>query len=113
MPTPSSPRQPQTPLLSFAFAAERFHAFIHVRWLAQFNSLPAMGRLIPGGYEAMRLHVLIGVPAPYLDTVDTSAIAAVFPYGLVSAQGGLEHDVSARQSIWCGRHEATNVSEPA
>ena len=35
--------------------------------------------IIPGGYEAMRLHVHIAVPAP--DTVDLEAVAECFPYG--------------------------------
>lgn len=30
----------------------------------EFNSLPSMGKLIPGGYAAMRLHIKIGVPHP-------------------------------------------------
>ena len=30
----------------------------------EFNSLPSMGKLIPGGYPAMRLHIKIGVPHP-------------------------------------------------
>ena len=35
--------------------------------------------IIPGGYDAMMLHVHIAVPAP--DTVDLDAVAACFPYG--------------------------------
>ena len=30
----------------------------------EFNSLPAMGKLIPGGYAGMRLHIKIGTPHP-------------------------------------------------
>ena len=30
----------------------------------EFNSLPAMGRLIPSGYAGMRLHIKIGTPHP-------------------------------------------------
>eukprot|EP00966_Prymnesium_polylepis_P147876 3416218-Prymnesium_polylepis.1 len=47
--------------------------------------------IIPGGYDAMKLHVQIGVPAP--ETVDLEQIRACFPYGqppVVSVgEGGL------------------------
>lgn len=34
----------------------------------EFNSLPAMGKLIPGGYAGMRLHIKIGTPHPVSPT---------------------------------------------
>ena len=43
----------------------------------------------------MKLHVQIGVPAQYLDTVDTAEVAKVFPYGDVKIElepGGLLAD---------------------
>lgn len=45
----------------------------------EFNSLPALRTLIPGGYENLKLKVKIGVPQP--DTVDVEALRKVFPYG--------------------------------
>lgn len=49
----------------------------------EFNSLPRMRDLIPGGYEAMRVHVQLGIPAPYCESVDKDQVRAVFPYGQV------------------------------
>ena len=47
--------------------------------------------IIPGGYDALRLHVQIAVPAP--ETVDLEAVARCFPYGqllpVAVAEGGL------------------------
>ena len=56
----------------------------------EFNSFPAARALIPGGYDAMRLHVKVGVPRH--DAVDVAAVKAVFPYGRVVVElvdGGL------------------------
>ena len=47
----------------------------------EFNSLPRIGKLVPGGYEAMKLHVQLGVPEAYVHDVDEEAVKAVFPYG--------------------------------
>ena len=55
----------------------------------EWNSLPAMRELIPGGYDAMRLRVQLAVPYP--DEVDEAAVRSVFPYGAVEvelSQGG-------------------------
>ncbi len=54
-----------------------------------------MGQLVPGGYAGMRLHVQIGVPAPYIETVNIAEVKAVFPYGDVLVEiepGGLLAD---------------------
>lgn len=45
----------------------------------EFNSLPAMQTLIPGGYEAMLLRVQIACPDP--QSIDQLAVAKTFPYG--------------------------------
>lgn len=61
----------------------------------EFNSLPRMRHLVPNGYEGMKLHVQLGVPAPYLGCVDTVEVARVFPYGDVKVEvevGGLLAD---------------------
>lgn len=56
----------------------------------EFNSLP-IRTLIPGGVPNMRVHVKVAVPRP--ETVDESAVRAVFPYGQLSVEvvaGGME-----------------------
>ena len=59
----------------------------------EFNSIPSISRIVPGGYDAMKLHVQIGVPAPAAD-IDLQRVAAVFPYGtllpVVVEHGGLK-----------------------
>ena len=56
----------------------------------EFNSLPAMRELIPGGYANMKLKVQVAVPNA--NEVDVNAIKQVFPYGEVIPviqEGGL------------------------
>lgn len=56
----------------------------------EFNSLPAIRQLVPGGYEGLKLLVKIGVPDH--NSVDVEAVKAVFPYGRVYLElvdGGL------------------------
>ena len=58
----------------------------------EFNSLPAIREIVPGGYDGMRLRVTLGVPEKYVDGLDTAAVEAVFPYGRVEIDvrvGGL------------------------
>lgn len=45
----------------------------------EFNSIPSIKDIVPGGYENMKLHVKIGCPDPH--TVDVKDLAEVFPYG--------------------------------
>lgn len=54
----------------------------------ELNSIPSIRRLVPGGYDALKLHVKIGVPHP--ETVDVDAVKGVFPYGqcVVDVVGG-------------------------
>ena len=47
----------------------------------EFNSLPSIRALVPGGYDGMRLAVDVAVPAKYRGAVDAAAVRAVFPYG--------------------------------
>lgn len=61
----------------------------------EFNSIPSIGKLVPGGYANMKLDVQLGVPASYLTDVDEAAVRAVFPYGQVQIRmeaGGLLAD---------------------
>ncbi|BDA45396.1 hypothetical protein COCOBI_07-1830 [Coccomyxa sp. Obi] len=56
----------------------------------EFNSIPSVSRLVPGGYENLRLHVKIGTPHP--EEVDVEKCREVFPYGhavIEVVQGGL------------------------
>lgn len=47
----------------------------------EFNSIPSIPQLVPGGYSNMKLHVQLGVPAEYIDQVELAEVAKVFPYG--------------------------------
>ena len=50
----------------------------------EFNSIPSIKRLIPnGGYDALKLDVLLAVPPKYRDGLDLDEVAKVFPYGHV------------------------------
>lgn len=59
----------------------------------EFNSLPALERLLPGGdLNQMHVHVKLGVPKPFMDAVQQARVQAQFPYGNVLVQiveGGL------------------------
>eukprot|EP00978_Attheya_sp_CCMP212_P018671 scaffold51550_cov55-Attheya_sp.AAC.3 len=47
----------------------------------EFNSIPSIHRLVPGGYEALKLDVILAVPPKYQKGLDLEAVANVFPYG--------------------------------
>lgn len=48
----------------------------------EFNSIPSIKRLIPdGGYDALKLDVLLAVPPKYQADLDLGEVAKVFPYG--------------------------------
>jgi len=50
----------------------------------EFNSIPSIKRLIPdGGYDALKLDVLLAVPPKYRAGLDLDEVAKVFPYGHV------------------------------
>ena len=46
----------------------------------EFNSL-SIKNMVPGGYEAMKLNVILAVPKKYQDTLDLEEVATTFPYG--------------------------------
>ena len=58
----------------------------------EFNSIPSIRRIVPGGYDSMKLHVQVGVPSVAQD-IDLERVAAVFPYGtllpITIQRGGL------------------------
>ena len=45
-----------------------------------------MNRLVPGGYDNLKLDVLLAVPPKYRSTLDLEKVAEVFPYGSVRFQ---------------------------
>ena len=59
----------------------------------EFNSIPSIRKLVPNGYEGMKLAVDIAVPEAYHEHIDVDAVEAVFPYGAVELRlqpGGAE-----------------------
>ncbi|CEF98376.1 Conserved hypothetical protein CHP02058 [Ostreococcus tauri] len=57
----------------------------------EFNSIPSIREIVPGGYEGMKIHVHLGVPRGA--SVDRDAVRDSFPYGevlpVVVDDGGL------------------------
>ena len=47
----------------------------------EFNSLPSIKKIVPGGYDGLKLDVILAVPKKYQDGLDLEAVAKVFPYG--------------------------------
>ncbi|KAG7346486.1 lin0512 family protein [Nitzschia inconspicua] len=52
----------------------------------EFNSIPSVRRLVPNGYDGLRLDVVLAVPAKYRDGLDLEAVSQVFPYGSIRYQ---------------------------
>lgn len=52
----------------------------------EFNSIPSVNQLVPGGYNGLKLDVVLAVPAKYRDDLDLSQCADVFPYGSIRFQ---------------------------
>jgi uncharacterized protein (TIGR02058 family) len=52
----------------------------------EFNQIPSIADLVPGGRSALKLDVLLAVPARYQDHLNLDAVRAVFPYGSVHIQ---------------------------
>ena len=63
----------------------------------EFNSVK-VSAVVPGGYDALRIHVQIGAPDP--GSGDLDAVAAAFPYGtllpVVVGEGGLRGSNTVR-----------------
>jgi uncharacterized protein (TIGR02058 family) len=47
----------------------------------EFNSIPSIRRLVPGGYENMALRVTLAIPPEYKAGLDLDKVRGVFPYG--------------------------------
>jgi uncharacterized protein (TIGR02058 family) len=52
----------------------------------EFNQIPSIAQIVPGGREHMKLDVLLAVPARYQMDLDFHAIRQCFPYGTVRIQ---------------------------
>jgi uncharacterized protein (TIGR02058 family) len=52
----------------------------------EFNSIPSIARIVPGGYDNMKLNVLLAVPPSYQQGLQLDQVRAVFPYGSVCFQ---------------------------
>jgi len=58
----------------------------------EFNSIPSVSKLVPGGYDGLKLSVILGIPEQYQDGLDLEQVRNVFPYGNVEfivKNGGL------------------------
>lgn len=52
----------------------------------EFNSIPSINRLVPQGYDGLKLDVLLAIPSKYKDSLDLSQVQQVFPYGSIRFQ---------------------------
>ena len=52
----------------------------------EFNQIPSISDIVPGGRENMKLDVLLAVPQKYQAGLDLDAVRKCFPYGKVNFQ---------------------------
>jgi uncharacterized protein (TIGR02058 family) len=52
----------------------------------EFNQIPSIAQIVPGGRDQMKLDVLLAVPAKYQAGLDLDAVRRCFPYGKVRIQ---------------------------
>ena len=52
----------------------------------EFNSIPSVNRLVPNGYDGLKLDVVLAVPPKYKDSLDLTLVQDVFPYGSIRFQ---------------------------
>ena len=58
----------------------------------EFNSIPSINSLVPGGYDNLKLQVILAVPKKYQEGLDVEKVKEVFPYGeceVVVQDGGM------------------------
>lgn len=56
------------------------------------NSIPSVSEIVPGGYDGLKLSVILGVPQEYQDGLNLEEVKKVFPYGqveIIVRHGGL------------------------
>mmetsp|Transcript_21406 Transcript_21406/g.48628 ORF Transcript_21406/g.48628 Transcript_21406/m.48628 type:complete len:153 (-) Transcript_21406:457-915(-) len=49
----------------------------------EFNSIPSVEKIVPGGFDGLKLSVIIAVPPKYKEGLDLNEVKQVFPYGRV------------------------------
>jgi len=52
----------------------------------EFNQIPSLGEIVPGGRDEMKLDVLLAVPPAYQDDLDLRQVRSCFPYGQIRIQ---------------------------
>ena len=52
----------------------------------EFNQIPGLGVIVPGGRDNMKLDVLLAVPPLYQDSLDLESVRRCFPYGQIKFQ---------------------------
>jgi uncharacterized protein (TIGR02058 family) len=52
----------------------------------EFNQIPSISTIVPGGRAAMKLDVLLAVPRLYQDGLDLDLVRRCFPYGQIRIQ---------------------------
>eukprot|EP00527_Entomoneis_sp_CCMP2396_P004437 CAMPEP_0198145564 /NCGR_PEP_ID=MMETSP1443-20131203/24340_1 /TAXON_ID=186043 /ORGANISM="Entomoneis sp., Strain CCMP2396" /LENGTH=134 /DNA_ID=CAMNT_0043809253 /DNA_START=138 /DNA_END=542 /DNA_ORIENTATION=- len=52
----------------------------------EFNQIPSISTIVPGGRDEMKLDVLLAVPAKYQSELDLDPIRKCFPYGKIRFQ---------------------------
>lgn len=52
----------------------------------EFNSIPSIQRLVPNGYDDLKLDVILAVPPKYQSKLNIEECAKVFPYGSIRFQ---------------------------
>jgi uncharacterized protein (TIGR02058 family) len=45
-----------------------------------------VSRLVPDGYDGLKLDVVLAIPSKYRDSLDLDKVQAVFPYGSIRFQ---------------------------
>jgi uncharacterized protein (TIGR02058 family) len=58
----------------------------------EFNQIPCIAEIVPGGRSAMKLNVLLAVPPKYQADLDLAKVKAAFPYGqprVIIQDGGM------------------------
>lgn len=52
----------------------------------EFNQIPSIADIVPGGRDAMKLDVTLAVPSQYQHDLDLGVVRKCFPYGNVRFQ---------------------------
>jgi uncharacterized protein (TIGR02058 family) len=78
---PDAPNPTLTPYIyTYIIHTYIYHSVRACRNAIEFNSIPSIQKLVPGGYDALKLHVILAVPPQYQSNLDLEPVRAVFPY---------------------------------